>query len=213
MSPTRISRKSERGFTLAGLIVILTIMMIFIAYTVPQQWSKVLQRERDYQTIHAMKQYARAIRAFQQKHGSQPVSLQQLKEAKSPRFMRGKGELIDPLTGDVDWIAVPASAIQGQQVDPRTGQRINPGQQPATSSPSGQLLAQQQQQQQQAQQQQQRPGQPGGAIIGPIVGVRPNKTGQSFLALNGAETYEQWSYTIVDLENEINARRAALMTK
>src|SRR5687768_8619609 len=113
--PTRTFKSSERGFTLAGLIVILTIMMIFIAYTVPRQWSKVLQRERDYQTIYAMKQYARAIRAFQQKHGSQPVSLQQLKEAKSPRFLRGGGELIDPLTGNVDWIPIPASAAQQGQ--------------------------------------------------------------------------------------------------
>jgi type II secretory pathway pseudopilin PulG len=206
---TRNFKNSERGFTLAGLIVILTIMMIFIAYTVPQQWSKVLQRERDYQTIYAMKQYARAIRAFQQKHGSQPVSLQQLKEAKSPRFMRGGGELIDPLTGDVDWIAVPASAVQGQQIDPRTGRPVAAT--PTAQSPLAQQ--QQQQQQQQPQQQQQRPGQPGGTIVGPIVGVRPNKTGQSFLTLNGAETYEQWSYTTVDLENEINARRAALVAK
>lgn len=205
MSPTRTFKKSERGFTLAGLLIILTVMTVFVAYTVFPQWSKVMQRERDYQTIYAMKQYARAIRAFQQKNGSLPVSLDQLKEAKTPRFMRGKGELVDPLTGEVDWIPVPASAVQGAQVDPRTGQRINtPAQSPPIQSPLGQANRPQQQQQQ--------PGQPGN-IVGPIVGVRPNKTGQSFLALNGAETYEEWSYTTADLENEINQRRAALATK
>lgn len=202
MSPTRTCRRSQRGFTLAGLIVILTIMMIFIAYTVPRQWSKVLQRERDYQTIYAMKQYAWAMRRFQQKNGTTPVSLQQLKDAKSPRLMRGAGELIDPLTGQVDWIAVPASAVQGVQVDPRTGQRINnpPAQSPPAQSPPAQSPLPQ-------------PGSSGGAVVGPIVGVRPNKTGPSFLAFNGAESYEQWSYTTADLEREINARRAALVAK
>ena len=198
MRTFRTPTSSESGFTLAGLIVILTIMIIFITATVPKQWSKVMQRERDYQTIYAMKQYARAIRNFQLKHGTPPVSLDQLKEAKSPRFMRGGGEMIDPLTGEVDWIVVPASAQQGAQVDPRTGQRVQqqgPGQGTGLSSSIN------------------RPGQQQGQIVGPIVGVRPNKTGESFLSLNGAETYETWSYTTADLENEINGRRAALMTK
>ena len=39
-------KRSERGFTLAALIVILTIMMVFVAYTVPRQWSTVMQRQR-----------------------------------------------------------------------------------------------------------------------------------------------------------------------
>lgn len=203
MCPTRICKRGESGFTLAGLIVLLTIMMIFISATVPKQWSKVMQRERDYQTIYAMKQYARAIRNFQLKHGTPPVSLDQLKEAKSPRFMRGKGELIDPLTGEVDWIAVPASAQQGAQVDPRTGQRVQP--QPNQPQGPGQNTG--------LSSSINRPGQQQGQIVGPIVGVRPNKTGESFLALNGAETYETWSYTVTDLENEINQRRAALLTK
>ena len=42
MSPTR---NSERGFTLAGLIVILTVMAIFIAYTVPKP-QEVLEADK-----------------------------------------------------------------------------------------------------------------------------------------------------------------------
>jgi hypothetical protein len=180
--------------------------MIVIAYTVPQQWSKVMQRERDYHTIFAMRQYARAIAAFQRKNGALPVSLDQLKEAKMPRFMRGKGELVDPLTGKVDWIPIPASALQGQQVDPRTGQRV-----PTTGGGAGQP-------QQQAQPQPQSGGMPGqnqqqGQVVGPIVGVRPNKTGKSFLELNGAQNYEDWQFTTRDLELEIQARVSALAIK
>lgn len=199
----RTASSEERGFTLAGLLAILTVIMIFVTMTVPPQWSKVMARERDMQTIFIMKQYARSIRNFQLKHGSAPVSLQQLKDAKAPRMMRGKGEWIDPLTGKVDWIPIPASAQQGtttlppgvnppfQSVRPNPPPAPPPGQQGAVNPT---------------------PGQPGG-MVGPIIGVRPNKTGKSYLTLNGADTYEQWSYTVQDLELEITGRRAALGTK
>ncbi|HSP34593.1 MAG TPA: hypothetical protein VLU46_09790, partial [Thermoanaerobaculia bacterium] len=108
----RRTRTSESGFTLAGLIIILTVMTIFIAYTVPRMWSITVQRDRDRQTLFAMKQYARAIRAFQEKNHTAPVSLDQLKQARNPRLLRGKGELVDPLTGQVDWIVIPASSAQ-----------------------------------------------------------------------------------------------------
>ena len=195
----RTASSRERGFTLAGLLAILTVIMIFVTMTVPPQWSKVMARERDAQTIFIMKQYARSIRNFQLKHGSAPVSLQQLKDAKAPRMMRGKGEWIDPLTGKVDWIPIPAGAQQQGVLPPGVpapfaSVRPNPPPTPQ-APPSGGT-----------------PGQPGGTI-GPIVGVRPAKTGKSFLTLNGADTYEQWSYTVQDLEQEITGRRAALGTK
>ncbi len=210
MSRTRTS--DEAGFTLAGLIVIMTVIAIMIAYTIPKQWSIAVARERDQETVFAMHQYARAMRAFQQKNKAQPVSLDQLKEARNPRFMRGKGEYLDPLTGKADWIPIAMTnqiAQQAQQPPgtgaptPIPGQRTQlvpsmnplptptpqPGQQPATST-SG----------------------PGG-FVGPIMGVRPNKSGTSYLTVNGSDSYEQWSYTTVDLENEIAQRRNALMIK
>lgn len=202
MSPTR---SSERGFTLAGLIVILTIMAIFIAYTVPRQWSKVMARERDNQTIFVMKQYARAIRAYQLKNNAVPTSLDQIKQARTPRLIRGAGEWICPLTGQADWVVIPASAAQAANpqnpaVPPVNQPRGTVWRMPSTPispTPPGP---------------QPTPGQPGG-IVGPIIGVRPNKTGPSFLTLNGATNYEQWSYTTIDLENEIQGRRASMMTK
>ena len=48
----------------------MTIIAIVIAYTVPTQWSIVMKRERDRQTIFLMKQYARGILAFQKKHNN-----------------------------------------------------------------------------------------------------------------------------------------------
>ncbi|MGH9423099.1 MAG: pilus assembly FimT family protein, partial [Thermoanaerobaculia bacterium] len=102
---------SQNGFTLAGLIVIMTIMMIFVAYTVPRQWSAAMQRERERQTIYVMQQYAKAIIEFRMKNQTFPTSPQQLKDARLPRMIRGvKGEYADPLTGEVDWLVIPQSA-------------------------------------------------------------------------------------------------------
>jgi type II secretory pathway pseudopilin PulG len=204
------SRRGQEGVTLAALIVILTIIAIVIAYTVPTQWSLVMKRERDRQTIFLMKQYARGIMAFQQKHNSLPVSLEQLQDAKEPRFLRGGGKWPMPLTGDAkDWIMVPPGAVQGATGIPGGGgvpaqqERIiggNPGTHP-------------------------RPGDQGAApaaagklnkelspkdYVGPFVGVRPNYQGESFIALNDAEDYSEWVYTIQDLQTEIQARQQAL---
>ena len=41
---TRAGNAKESGFTLAGVIVIMTIMMIVVAYTVPRMWSTVMKR-------------------------------------------------------------------------------------------------------------------------------------------------------------------------
>src|SRR5947207_5859970 len=102
---------SQQGFTLAGLIVVMTIMMIFVAYTVPRQWSTVMKRERERETFFAMQQYAKAIQEFQDKHKIYPNSIKELQDARQPRMIRGpKGEFIDALTGEVDWLIIPQSA-------------------------------------------------------------------------------------------------------
>ncbi|HEX8254419.1 MAG TPA: type II secretion system protein [Thermoanaerobaculia bacterium] len=192
------SSKGQEGFTLAALIVILTIMSIFIAYTVPEQWSMVMKRERDRQTIFLMKQYARGILAWQTKHNNTvPVSLEQLQEAKKPRLVRG-GKWPMPLTGsEKDWILVPPQALvpNAQGAPPIQTQPGAPPQQPGPQQ---------------------------GAMFklnkelsppdykGPFVAVRPNYSGKSFIALNEVEEYSEWVYTVDDLRREIQARQAAL---
>ena len=183
--------RAERGFTLAGLIVICTVIMIFVAYTVPRQWSIIMKREREKQTMFVMKQYARSIKAFQVKNNSLPTSLDQLKKARTPRLIRGvNGEWEDPLTGKVDWQLVPPSV--GQQ--PRTiNSPLNP-QQPTQTQTTGTT----------------RTGQAAPIptmpkdYVGPFIGVRPTIEGESLLEFNGAQRYEEWLYTTLDLDNEIN---------
>ncbi|MBV9496563.1 MAG: type II secretion system protein [Acidobacteria bacterium] len=181
----------------------MTIIMIMVAYTVPRQWSAIMQRDRERQTIFIMKQYARAIAEWQGRHGGLPTSLDQLKEARSPRFIRGpKAEYLDPLTGKVDWILIPPGAVTqnpGGNAGPIGGAPISGGMPGASGSTGSSGSA----------------GSGSTAFnpqlspkdyVGPFVGVRPNKSGRSLLTLNGNDQYEQWSYTVIDLQNEINAR-------
>src|SRR5207253_7388915 len=155
-----------------------------------------------------MKQYARAIRTFQEKHGgTTPVSLDQLKEARSPRVIRGvTGEWTDPLTGKVDWILIPPTAIQGAPGQPITGggnpaepnwnpSANNPAARPTgdgngtATAPNGNPQA--------------KPGATPKDYVGPFVGVRPNREGPSYLLVKGSDRYEDWLYTTEDLKNEV----------
>lgn len=167
-------------------MVIMTIMMIFVAYTVPRQWSAVLQRDRERQTIFIMEQYAKAIDAFEKKHLSLPVNISQLKDARQPRWIRGKkAEWVDPLTGEVDWLIIPQSAAGA------TGRTIPGQQQTQTAAPPGIPMKE--------------------YAGGPFIGVRPSKNGNSLIEFNGAQRYEQWSYTVFDYRNERNNRLNAAM--
>ena len=193
---------AQEGFTLAGLIVILTIISIIVAFTVPEQWSKILGRDRDKQTIFLMKQYARAIHTWRTKHSALPVSLDQIQEARKPRVIRGKGDWPCPLTGkEDDWILVPpgAAVAGGGTAPPPTNPPVNnpanpsqpPARQPTKLNPEASPKD----------------------YVGPFVGVRPNVKGQSFIAFNGVEDYGEWVYTVDDLVAEITARQAALSVK
>ncbi len=170
----------------------MTVMMIFVAYTVPRQWSAVMQRERENQTIFVMKQYAIAIDEFERRNHALPVNIGQLKQARQPRFLRGpKAEFVDPLTGEVDWLVIPQSAA-GLTGTPA------PGTPPATNtSTTGATPA----------------TVPGIAMKdyagGPFIGIRPNKNGDSLIEFRGAKKYEQWSYTVIDYRNDRNALWAA----
>jgi hypothetical protein len=188
----------------------MTIIMIIVAYTVPRQWSMVMARERDRQTIYAMKQYARAIREFQKKNNVLPSGLKQLKDARTPRFVRGfTGFINDPASNEPDWILLPVGTPPGNQTLAGAGGTGIPQPTPpvgltgATGSSGSQNAS--------GMKTTVKPGDQ--QLIGGFVGVRPNRTGPSFLALNDKENYEEWTYTVDDLRLEVEARQAALLKK
>jgi type II secretory pathway pseudopilin PulG len=173
-------RDSERGFTLAALLVILTVIAVVVAYTVPPAWSLVMKREREIQTVWVMKQYARAIYEFQRKRNALPVSLDQLKEQNNPRVLRALYP--NPMTGEMDWVLIPPGTAAGGTPAPG----MPPPQQPATPQPAQNALG----------------GSPQD-YRGPFVGVRPPQTGETYIQLNGADRYENWVYTVVELQQEV----------
>ena len=186
----RAGRKSEDGFTIAALLVILTILAVVLAFTVPRMWSDAMKRERDIHTAWVVKQYARAIADFQKKRGGPPASLEQLKEQNNPRIMRQLYP--NPLSGKLDWVLLPPGTQSVSTVQLGGTPQGNPNQQP----PQGTGINQ--------------PPASGlsGEYKGPFIGVRPPNTGKAYVMLNGSDEYENWVYTTQDLEREINERMA-----
>jgi type II secretory pathway pseudopilin PulG len=215
----RSERSSESGFTLAGVIVLVTIVMIFAAYTIPRQWSTIMKRERERQTIYAMHQYVLAIEEFKLKNNNTlPTTPQQLKDAKQPRLIRGlKGELVDALTGEVDWLVIPSSATAALPQRNIGGNPNGPNNAPPPPPPtpipstSGTDSSGTNGTNPNAP-----PGLPGIPIKdyagGPFIGVRPNAHGKSLTSFYGADTYETWVYTTVDYEAEKTLRIAQAST-
>ena len=201
--PTKTGRNSrEAGFTLAAVLTIMSVLLIFIAFTVPRQWSIIMQREREAQTIYVMKQYAKACEEFRRKNNTYPVSMDQLMKARQPRFLRCPEDgCVDPLTNQVDWLVIPQSQAPAPTggAQPPGGAVINPVLNPPQA------------------QNPQQPGAPAGPqgipikdyAGGPFVGVKPNKNGTSLILFNGADHYEQWIYTALDYGQERNARQQA----
>jgi hypothetical protein len=178
-----------------------------VAYTVPQQWSMVLKRDRDRQTIFLMKQYARGILNWQVKHNTLPASLEQLQEARQPRMLRGDGKWRCPITGNEDdWIMVPPIAVQptvpGVPVNLNGGPlRVtnpvtNPQPVPVPVAPGTYVPSK-------LNKELSPPD-----YAGQFVAVRPKASGKSFIALNGAEDYSEWVFTVDDLRNEIQQRQS-----
>jgi type II secretory pathway pseudopilin PulG len=219
---------AEKGFTLAGLLVIMTILMIFVAYTVPRQWSTIMKRERERETIYAMQQYAKAITEFRLKNNTYPTSPQQLKDARMPRMIRGpKGEFVDPLTGQVDWLVIPQSAANtlpahnitnangpGAPPPPPGSQTTStPPSNTDTSSTSSTSTSSTSTSDTSATGPPALPGIPIKDYAGgPFIGVRPSTHGKALISLYGADTYETWVYTTLDYEQEKGLRITAAST-
>lgn len=180
-------RQGEEGYTLAALLVILTILAVVVAYTVPDSWTLILQRERDIQTQFVMKQYARAIMEYQRRNGALPVSLEQLEKQTMPRVLRRPWP--NPLSGENDWLLVPPGQAQQPGAPGAPPPIVNPQQQPGmpqSPTPSSPF-----------------PQSGTGTTTGPFVGVRPPQQGEAVVPFNDRKRYEEWMYTILDLQQEM----------
>jgi type II secretory pathway pseudopilin PulG len=88
---------NENGFTLAALLVALTIMVILWGLAVPV-WTKMNQREKELELIWRGEQIEKAIGRYYYKFGSYPPTLEILVDKK---FLRKN--YTDPIVPDGQW--------------------------------------------------------------------------------------------------------------
>jgi type II secretory pathway pseudopilin PulG len=93
-------RKSEEGFLLVGVIVMVALVLLFLSIAAPVV-AKDLRRERELEAVHRGQQYTRAIRLFYLKFNTYPASIEALEKTNNIRYLRQR--YVDPMTGKQDW--------------------------------------------------------------------------------------------------------------
>ena len=99
MTTHRRSR-SQDGFALVGLIVVIFIILLTLSVAAPTV-VRALRREREVEALHRANAYVSAIRRYHIKTGAYPGSLEQLEKTNKNRYLRKK--YTDPMTGKPDW--------------------------------------------------------------------------------------------------------------
>jgi type II secretory pathway pseudopilin PulG len=102
-APVRRSRssESEEGYILIVVIFMLALFTIALAVALPKV-IKEIQRDRELETMHRGKQYARGVKLYYKKFGAYPPNVDALvKPTNNIRFLRKK--YADPTTGKEDW--------------------------------------------------------------------------------------------------------------
>jgi len=91
---------SEEGFTLLVVIFLVALLTLALAIALPRV-TKEIQRDREIETMHRGKQYARAIKLYYKKFGAYPPNVDALVKTNNIRFLRKR--YTDPITGIDDW--------------------------------------------------------------------------------------------------------------
>ena len=99
-APSRRRRPSEEGYVLVAVICMVALLTIALAVALPKV-SKEIQRDREMETMHRGKQYARGIKLYYKKFGAYPPSVDALVKTNNIRFLRKK--YTDLTTGKDDW--------------------------------------------------------------------------------------------------------------
>lgn len=98
-----------KGFTLAGLLVAISIMMILWGLAIPS-WQAMNQREKELELIWRGEQYVKAIGRYYYKFGTYPPNLDILVDKK---FLRKKYP--DPFGPDGEWETLHQITSQRQE--------------------------------------------------------------------------------------------------
>lgn len=120
---------------LVAVIFLLAILILSLAVALPKVREDI-QRDREVETMHRGKQYARAIKLYYKKFNAYPPNVDALVKTNEIRFLRKR--YTDPMTGKDDWHPI----MFGQNKTPMAmgffGQPLGVGGSPlAGTGPSG----------------------------------------------------------------------------
>jgi hypothetical protein len=114
ISPTRRAPSpSEDGYILVWVVFMLALLMIAMMVAAPKI-AKSIQRDREVETMHRGKQYARAVKLYYKKFGRYPPNVDALVKTNEIRFLRKK--YLDPMTGKDDWKPIPVGQNKTQSM-------------------------------------------------------------------------------------------------
>lgn len=171
---------SEAGYNLVMLMVLLTILSIVLAASLPA-WSNVIRRDKEEELIFRGLQYAEAIRVFQNRFQRPPIRLEELVEVE-PRSIRRLWK--DPMTESGKWALIPlqgpSAPLQRQEPAEEDGQgRDEDEDGDGEDSGGGFGLPKKEDIQ-----------------VGPFKGVHSRSGKTSIKVFNGKERYDEWHFTI-----------------
>ena len=109
--PRRSADRDSRAYALVALIVIVAVMNVLVAASLPY-WSQVVKRDKEAELIFRGLQYAEAIRVFQLRFQRLPNTLDELIEV-NPRSIRQLWK--DPMTDDGEWEPIRGQAGTGPE--------------------------------------------------------------------------------------------------
>lgn len=180
--PAAHAPRGARGFTLAGVLVIMAVMAI-LGTVAAQTATFQKRRENEEELIFRGQQVVEAVRLFRARNGRFPITLEELTKAK-PRVLRKAW--VDPMTGKTDWIPVflgqeGQSLAGGEGAGPVAGAGgvggVAGGQAQPTPTPTSFLGT----------------SDPS-AARGPIVGVKSRSCEQSIRLWEGRNRYCDWKF-------------------
>lgn len=88
--------RSERGYILLALLLVVAVMTIAMAIMVPRIAFEI-RRDKEEELVHRGVQYTRAIRNFSKKTGHYPATLEELRDPNGIKYLRKFYK--DPMTG------------------------------------------------------------------------------------------------------------------
>jgi type II secretory pathway pseudopilin PulG len=106
-------RKSERGYILLSVLLVVTVMLIALGAAVLPMKTRI-RREKELELVHRGEQYTRAIQLYYRKFGHYPASVEQLENTNNIRFLRQRYK--DPLTGKDDWRIIHFGEAKPKQI-------------------------------------------------------------------------------------------------